>query len=269
VTYGLSDLALLFIFMASAGGVAFVACVVARRTVLRAGIESARVERTRRHLDALLREHHDVRTLLSSARLRADLLLREPDGPSTSRHARALAKDLGELGDFVSNVKRRTLGELALFDDAEWVDVGATLRHAAAVVQARFSQVRILVGDVEPSVARARVAGGTRGLSHVVTNLLVNACEGDGQRCARTVHVSLEPGPHATHVLLRVSDDGPGFHADVLEGGRPRGGTTKQDGSGLGMLLVDGLVQASGGSLRASSIPGGGARVEVLLLASA
>jgi signal transduction histidine kinase len=270
VTYGASEVTLLLIFMGSAGAVATVACGVARRMVLKAGSESARGERTRRHLSLLLREHHDVRTLLSAARLRTDLILREPRGPACARHAHAIANDLRELEAFVASVKTRALGELTLIDEAESVDVVATLRHVADVVQTRFSHVRIVVGTgmadlPETEGLRVRVVGGERGLAHVVTNLLVNACEGDGQRGASTVRASVKPDGSQGNILLRVSDDGPGFRADLLDGARPRSVTTKPNGSGLGMMLVGGLVEASGGTLRASSLVGGGACVEVLL----
>lgn len=270
VTYGVKEVALLFIFILSAGVVASLACGIARRMVLKAGNESARVERTRRHLGVLLREHHDVRTLLSAARLRADLILREPGGPACARYAQALSRDLRELEEFVASVKARALNELAQIEEAEPVDVVSTLRHVADVVQTRFPQVRIVVGAGAPDLLgagglRAHVVGGERGLAHVVTNLLVNACEGDGRRGANTVWANLELDGSPGYVVLRVSDDGPGFREGLLEGERLRGGTTKAGGSGLGMLLVRGLVEASGGTLRVSSPPGGGARVEVLL----
>ncbi len=270
ITYGLSELVLLFLFIASVGAVASLVCHTARRMVLTMAGTRERVQRTRRHLDLLLREHHDARTLLSSARLRADLLMRQPEGRATERHARAIAEDLGALSAFVSRVKSRAMGELAMSGDASAVDVGTTLHQAAEQVQLRFTHVHIVVEGPLARVSRAHVVGGAPGLAHVVTNLLVNACEGDGQLGARTVHVSVEAeGGRRSQVLLRVTDDGPGFRAGLLEGTRPRGGTTKRDGSGLGLLLVKGLVEASGGSLRASSPPGGGARVEVLLPAGA
>jgi signal transduction histidine kinase len=79
------------------------------------------------------------------------------------------------------------------------------------------------------------------------------------------VRASVKPDGSQGNILLRVSDDGPGFRADLLDGARPRSVTTKPNGSGLGMMLVGGLVEASGGTLRASSLVGGGACVEVLL----
>jgi signal transduction histidine kinase len=270
VTYEASELVLLFIFIGSAGALASVGCGVARRLVLQAGTESVRSERARRHLSSLLREHHDVRTLLSSARLNADLIIREPGGASCARYADAIARDLRELSGFIESVKSRALGELAMMDDATPVEVAGTLLPAVEVVQARFPHVRMVVGiegarsPTDPGL-RVRIVGGARGLAHVLTNLLVNACEGDGQRGATTVHVSVEWDAVQEQILLRVRDDGPGFRAGLLEGGRPRGGTTKPEGSGLGMLLVGGLVEASGGSLRASNLPEGGAQVEVTL----
>lgn len=269
VTYGLSEVALLVIFVGSAGSVAAIACGVARRMVLKSGAEGVRIRRARTNLSVILREHHDARTLLSAARLRADLLLRDPGGASCSRHMQGLASDLRELWEFVESVKSRALGELAMIDEATPVEVSTTLRNAAAVVQTRYSHVRILVGPGAPEGQGPRVwvVGGERGLAHVVTNLLVNACEGDGQRGAGTVQVSVESEGGTRNILLRVSDDGPGFRAGLLDGARPTGGTTKSEGSGLGMRLVGGLIEASGGTLRASNLPGGGARVEVMLLA--
>ncbi|WP_141590022.1 sensor histidine kinase KdpD [Myxococcus sp. AB056] len=270
-TYGAKDLMLLFIFIGSAGVFASVICGIARRLVLEAGTASAHMERARTNLRALLREHHDVRTLLSAARLRADLLFREPMGASAPGHASALVQDLGELSSFIESVKARTLSELTVIEDATAVNVGATLRRAMEVVQARFSRVRFeLEGTAGLARAAAndvsvRIVGGERGLTHVVTNLFVNACEGDGQQGARTVRISVEPNPALHRVLLSVSDDGPGFRTGLLEGERPRAGTTKPEGAGLGMLLVSGLVEASGGTLRACNPPEGGARVEVTL----
>ncbi|WP_426752581.1 sensor histidine kinase [Myxococcus sp. Y35] len=269
-TYGLKEVMLLFIFMGSAGVVASVLCGIARRLVLKAGNASARVERARTQMRTLLREHHDVRTLLSAARLRADLLVRDPAGASTPAHASALAQHLAELSGFIESVKTRALGELTLIDDATAVDIGATLRRTAEVVQARFGGVKFdLEGAAPQPVAtrdmKVRIVGGERGLVHVLTNLFVNACEGDGQQGARTVRVDVEPDWELQRVLLRVSDDGPGFRAGLLEGQRPRGGTTKHHGSGLGMLLVSGLIEASGGTLRACNPPEGGARIEVTL----
>ncbi|NVJ04208.1 HAMP domain-containing histidine kinase [Myxococcus sp. AM001] len=272
-TYGAKELLLLFIFIGSAGVFASVICGIARRLVLDAGTASAHIERARTNLRALLREHHDVRTLLSAARLRADLLLREPMGASAPGHASALVQDLGELTRFIESVKTRTLGELTLIEDATAVNVSATLRRAVEVVQTRFARVRFEL-EGTAGLARAandvcvRIVGGERGLTHVVTNLFVNACEGDGRQGARTVRISVAPNPALHRVLLSVSDDGPGFQPGLLEGERLRGGTTKPEGSGLGMLLVSGLVEASGGTLRACNPPEGGARVEVTLPSS-
>ena len=149
ITYGLSEVVLLFLFIASVGAVASLVCHTARRMVLTMAGTRERAQRTRRHLDLLLREHHDARTLLSSARLRADLLVRQPEGRATERHARAIAEDLGELAAFVSRVKSRAMGELAMSGDASAVDVGTTLHQAAEQVQLRFTHVHIVVeGDM-------------------------------------------------------------------------------------------------------------------------
>lgn len=272
VTYGASEVALLLVFIGIGGVVASFACTVARKMVLRSGEESARMARARWQLGLLLREHHDVRTLLSSAKLRAHLILRHANPEPTGRHARELSEDLSALGEAIENVKVRAWGELATAEGLLAVDVADALQRCAAVIRARFPEVRIEVrievGPL-PAAAHALIAGGERGMMHVLANLLTNACEGDGASGALRVQVDLTLEPSLRQLQVRIVDDGPGFKAGLLEAERPGGITTKAQGSGLGLLLVATLVEASGGRFRARNTQTGGAQVEITLPAAA
>lgn len=264
VTYGASEVALLLVFTGTGGVVASFACTVARRMVLSSGEESARMARARWQLGTLLREHHDVRTLLASAKLRAQLILRHATPEPTGRHARELSEDLCALGEAMENVKLRAWGELASAEGLLAVDVADALQRCAAVIRTRFPEVRIEVAPL-PEAAHARVAGGERGMMHVLANLLTNACEGDGARGALRVQVELTREPSLQQLQVRIVDDGPGFKEGLLEGERPGGITTKAQGSGLGLLLVSTLVEASGGRFHARNTQAGGAQVELTL----
>jgi CheY-like chemotaxis protein len=74
----------------------------------------------------------------------------------------------------------------------------------------------------------------------------------------------LAPGPY---VELCVSDDGPGMEEDVRRRIFEPFFTTKgpEQGWGLGLAVVHGLVVASGGSIDCASSPGAGARFTILL----
>jgi signal transduction histidine kinase len=95
-------------------------------------------------------------------------------------------------------------------------------------------------------------------LAQVVTNLVDNAVRhGEG-----TVRVSTEALPHG--VRLVVDDEGEG----IPEGIRRRVFTKfwkhgERGGTGLGMYIVNGLVEAHGGQLTIGESPGGGARIAV------
>ena len=101
-------------------------------------------------------------------------------------------------------------------------------------------------------------------LAQVVTNLVDNAIRhGEGQ-----VTLTATPiGEEAAYagVLLHVDDEGDGISPDI----RSRVFTKfwkhgSRGGSGLGMYIIHGLVNAHGGSVEIDDSPAGGARVSIL-----
>jgi signal transduction histidine kinase len=119
---------------------------------------------------------------------------------------------------------------------------------------------------VEPRAEAAHVPlqGGAAAFSRVVSNLVLNAIQGDGKSSASGVDV------FATVVgrqfLLVVEDDGPGFSRQVLEAPPEAISTTKDRGSGLGIYTAHRILEASGGTLeRANQEGSSGACVTVTL----
>ena len=80
------------------------------------------------------------------------------------------------------------------------------------------------------------VAGGEIALQRVLLNLLSNACEGDGVRRPGEVAVSVLFVATSASILVRVEDDGPGFHPTAAKPG----------GLGVGLKVVRGISEASG-----------------------
>jgi two-component system OmpR family sensor kinase len=74
-------------------------------------------------------------------------------------------------------------------------------------------------------------------------------------------------------VVLRVSDDGPGFDPDFLPRALERfsrdAAQRGSEGSGLGLAIVHTIARAHGGSVQPSNAAGGGAVVEIVLPATA
>ena len=97
-------------------------------------------------------------------------------------------------------------------------------------------------------------------LRQLLCNLLDNAVEASPQ------WLRLEARRDATHLQVRVDDDGPGFAAAILASfGRPYQSTKGRPGGGLGIFFSINVARKLGGSLTAHNRADGGARVELNL----
>ncbi len=101
----------------------------------------------------------------------------------------------------------------------------------------------------------------------VLANLLENAV----RHGAGTVTIVIEPAREMTDATaVTVMDEGPGIpeslHTRVFTRFWRSG---KRGGTGLGLYIVRGLVEAHGGSIEIGSAPGGGARFRFVLPAAA
>jgi two-component system sensor histidine kinase KdpD len=96
-------------------------------------------------------------------------------------------------------------------------------------------------------------------LDQVLTNLLDNA-----RSYAATSPVQVTARQAGDTVELRVVDHGPGIPGPERERVfdqfyRLKGGGRRPEGTGMGLAICRGIVQAHGGTLRVETTPGGGA----------
>jgi signal transduction histidine kinase len=263
LTYGGKEVAIFSIYFVVVG----VFALGSARGMRVLATESARAalaaRRARLGLRELLQDHHDVRSALSSAMMRADRLAPQLGGDADASTAAAgLRADLDEVARLVGATRDRAYKELAELDAPQPADVAKVARSVVDVLTRRFPDVTFAL-DCAAERLDASVVGGPQGLSRVLLNLLVNAREGDGTRGATHVALSVGRRDGAVHVI--VTDDGPGFPAAVL-GARPGAFvSTKEEGSGIGMFLVASVVDASGGSVERANRDAGGAEVRVSL----
>lgn len=108
-----------------------------------------------------------------------------------------------------------------------------------------------------------RVALGTQQLVQVLLNLVLNAADACGP--GGQVVIRAEPSPLG--VSLAVEDDGPGVPAEIVDRLFEPFVTTKDvgKGTGLGLAVCRGLVEAAGGSILLDRSYQGGARFVVQL----
>lgn len=142
------------------------------------------------------------------------------------------------------------------------------------VVVAALQQVQpllppgaVLKSRLPPEGTSVRVLGDASQLQQLVFNLCVNACQALAQRAGGELVVALTPAPDGRGASLVVQDNGVGMAEAVLSRVFEPFFTTRgaAGGTGMGLAVVYGLVQAHQGRIEAHSTPGQGARFEVWL----
>ena len=140
-------------------------------------------------------------------------------------------------------------------------DLEAILEDAARLYRGS-SPVEFRV-EVEQPVPLAWADAGQ--MQRVIVNLIKNAVEVLGERGVVTLRVRREAEPGSQGVLLEVEDNGPGMDPATLERAVHPGFTTKSTGSGLGLTLVQRIVEQHGGRFGLESSPGVGTRAWISL----
>jgi signal transduction histidine kinase len=172
------------------------------------------------------------------------------------RLARLLHESSTRLDALVSQFLELARAEAGMREEAwETIDVAALTRArvARATEDERWAQLRFELQATGP----ARVRGVAERLETVLDNLLANAASFAREGGSIQVVVVAE----ATHVELRVTDDGPGIVAEDTPRIFERFYTSRRHdkGTGLGLALVRAIVEAHGGSVAVVSVVGQGA----------
>jgi signal transduction histidine kinase len=193
---------------------------------------------------------HEIRNPLSIIRASAERVRR--------RHALD-DEALTYIIDEVDGLDRVLTGYLqfAKSQPAAFVslDVGQILRRALLAVedQAAARHVNLRVQDGGGLALR----GDERRVRQAVLNVLLNALEVTPEGGTISVEVARGTG----HVAIAISDNGPGIDPSILRDVTRPFFTTRVDGSGLGLTVVQSVMEEHGGGLSIEPAPGGGTRV--------
>lgn len=242
--------------------IAVILALTIRRLVVQSAEAARRSARAEQGLWAVLAEHHDLRSMLTAVTLRSELLAEAHAAPPAGSAAERLRRQAEELRDglarirsLVDEVRTQALGDLTRARPAAPATVAPVAARIAEGLRLRFPAVAIRLDGVAPGLA-VQVAGGEASLERILLNLLQNACEGDGRSGPTTVEVEARPDPDSGLVRVTVRDDGPGLPQPP--GREARTTPPKPGGSGVGLAVVRGLLEGSGGRLTLSPGDAGG-----------
>ena len=208
---------------------------------------------------------HELRTPLISIIGFSDLLYSGAVAVDSPRHQEFVGyiatsgRHLLKLIDDMLDVSKAALGTLEFAPTT----VGLTVLVAQTVelLQPMIRHKRLALSwGVDPEVDALELDASH--LQQVIYNFLSNAIA-----CSQLEgRVSIRAQPHGpAHFRLEVEDDGVGIGTDLttlLDAARPRDDLLageEEQGTGLGLGLARGLVEAQGGSVGVRSMPGGGA----------
>jgi signal transduction histidine kinase len=225
-----------------------------RREAELVGEKMAALERLARSIG------HDVNNVLAALDLIGVAL--EADGRTdVARHGADVRR--------VVLVGKRLVEQMSLFAGGEGVadesvDVGALLSDVEPMLARLVGRARLELA-VETAAA---VAVPRSELQQVVLNLCVNAGEAVAER--GVVRVELRE-PRAdepvspTSVVLAVTDDGHGMDAETQAHIFEPYFSRKEEGRGLGLAIVYGIVDRAGGTILVETAPGRGTTFKIAL----
>jgi signal transduction histidine kinase len=138
------------------------------------------------------------------------------------------------------------------------VSLHAVLRDAATLLSTHPDHSGV---SVEIAVEDVTVAGDADLLKGAFLNLFLNAAQAIESQGAIQVSAEAAGG----HVKVVVRDSGPGIPPEVRDRVFEPFVTTRHQGTGLGLPIVKGQVEAHGGEISLECPPGGGTTVIVSL----
>jgi two-component system, OmpR family, sensor kinase len=202
---------------------------------------------------------HELRTPLAVLRAQAELLDRETDEERRHAGTATLLRRLDELDRLVADMLTLASAEAGQLVEPRPIDLDEyfeDLRRDLPLFGERDFRVNPVAGILNADADRL-----TQVLRNLVRNAVAHTESGD--------RIDVDAHAAGDHLLLDVSDTGPGIPADELEHVFERfrrldeSRSRDRGGAGLGLAIARAIVEAHGGSIHAESPPGHGATFRI------
>lgn len=208
---------------------------------------------------------HELGTPLNSVLGYVQLLRSEPLARAQHEKLAIIESQIQRMIDEIRGVLDRTRTAPAR---RTAVDVGALVADAVSLTTAR-ADARQLILRTAVAAEMPPVSADALGLRQVLLNLITNAIDATPAGGTIEVGAALLPADERQRraLELRVTDSGVGMSGDELRHAFEPFYTTKgpERGTGLGLVIVEHIVRAHGGTVAAESVAGGGTTMRVRL----
>ena len=201
---------------------------------------------------------HEIRNPLQSLELLTSLIASESDEGERLDIGNSIHQEIHTLETVVNRLLRESAMSGALRLQRQLQAVGPLVEQVVALrrPEANARGMRLSTGVLSPRQVNIDIALFKRSLE----NLVINAMQAVPRRSGE---ISVSAIEEDQYLLVAVDDNGPGVDPKLTEQIFEPHVTSKESGTGLGLTLVKGVVEAHNGSIRVSPSPLGGARFEV------
>ena len=202
-----------------------------------------RLDRERRFIaDAA----HELRTPIAALTVQAQNLENAPNEADRIRRANELRTGLRRTSHLLDQLLDHARYAVGWASSSKTVDISAIAKSTVADLLPLAEEKAIDLGFVRADKARVRIAPAA--FATVVQNLVGNALAYVPEGGHVDVAIAVTDG----RATFSIDDDGPGIPADeipaIVEPFK-RGASAMAQGAGLGLSIVDRIVQAAGGQL--------------------
>ncbi len=195
---------------------------------------------------------HEIRNPLSSIRGFAQFLGRSPSDPSKQReYAEIMVKEVDRINTVVTDLLNFS-GPI----DPEFVatDISELIDHSIRMVEADAqAQHTVIQTDISPALTECLLDASQ--MIQALLNLLLNSLQ--AIETGGNIDIGATPDNSGTQLNIWVEDDGPGISEEQKETIFDPFVTSREKGTGLGLVIVRKIVDGHRGNILVESpVPG-------------
>ena len=199
---------------------------------------------------------HELKNPLASIKGLCQLVSRTPESERTQERLAVVSSEISRMETILNEYLSfsRPLEDLK----PESLDLSALASDVIDVLAGRADQANVTL-EIEGSATL--VHGDPRRLKEALINLVANAIEATPGGGAVKLRVRVT----GANIMLEVADTGRGIAPEDLERLGTSFFTTRPNGTGLGVVLAQGVITQHGGSLAYASTVGKGTTATIML----
>lgn len=207
---------------------------------------------------------HNFKNIIAAITLSVDIIKVNPE--SIDKHLKRISSSLEQANALATRFQKFTKTDEPMLEE---VNINKILEDSIEITTAtsKFEIVKDLDDKIDS------VQADSKQLNEIFVNLLINAMQamnGKGKIHLKTLQVEINNNEipnltQGTFIKIIIKDNGIGMTEEQLEQIYTPFYTTKQEGSGLGLVTVFSIVKAHNGSIQVSSELNKGTQFDIYL----